>query len=745
MNAQGDSIFVAAATRRLAVRLRPDLEIVRERSDGHTWWMVKDPVAARYFRFREEEAAVMELLDGQTSLADIRARFEERFTPRTISETQIHSFVGALHQSGLVLTDRSGQGQQLLERHQAQRRRQRLAALTNVLAIRFRGFDPDGLLNWMYPCIRWMFTRWFAALAVALVVAALLLVAINFDRFWARLPALDEFFQARSLLWMAAALGFSKVLHELGHALTCKHFGGECHELGLMLLVFTPCLYCNTSDAWMLPSKWRRATIASAGMAVELVLAAAATIIWWLTPPGALNSLCLSTMLTCSVNTLLLNGNPLLRFDGYFILSHLLEVPNLAHKAKAVLVDELSARCLGLPRRSQSLLPERRRGWFALYAVASTVYRWTVTLGILWFLKRLFVPYNLEIIGQALLIFVLGGMIGSTVWSLYKFFRVPGRMQQVKRRRLAATCLVLAAVALAVWYVPLPSRAYATLVIEPRDAQRLYVTAPGVLEEVRVRPGERVETGDVVAVLSDRKIEWEVAQLQGQVEQQRLKLQSLERRRVADPTAGPQIPAVEQSLADLEDRLKRRLTERDRLTLKAARAGVVLPPAATSPPPALPGRLASWSGLPLDRNNLGCYLENETLFCLIGEPTRLQATLVIDQADVELVSIGQEVEIQLDALPGQTLPGRIEEVAENDLLLAPRQLSTRRGGELETQSDASGQERPTSTSYQARVSLDDAQGQILLGYRGRAKIHLAPQTLGQRLSRYLSQTFNFRS
>ncbi|MEX0585716.1 MAG: hemolysin D, partial [Pirellulales bacterium] len=225
MNANGETIFVAAATRRLAVRLRPDLEIVRERLDGHTWWMVKDPVAERYFRFREEEAAVMELLDGQTSLADIRARFQQRFTPRTISEAQIHAFVGALHQSGLVLTDRAGQGQQLLDRHMAQRRRQRLAALTNVLAIRFRGFDPDGLLDWLYPGIRWMFTRGFAAVAIGLVVAALLLVAINFDRFWTRLPALDEFFQARSLLWMAVALGFSKVLHELGHAFTCKHYG----------------------------------------------------------------------------------------------------------------------------------------------------------------------------------------------------------------------------------------------------------------------------------------------------------------------------------------------------------------------------------------------------------------------------------------------------------------------------------------------------------------------------------------
>ena len=125
----------------------------------------------------------------------------------------------------------------------------------------------------------------------------------------------------------------TKVLHEFGHGLSCKHFGGECHEMGVMILVLTPCLYCNVSDSWMLPNKWHRAAIGAAGMYVEVVLASICTFIWWFTEPGLFNYLCLNVMFICSVSTVMFNANPLLRYDGYYILADILEIPNLRQKA----------------------------------------------------------------------------------------------------------------------------------------------------------------------------------------------------------------------------------------------------------------------------------------------------------------------------------------------------------------------------------------------------------------------------
>jgi putative peptide zinc metalloprotease protein len=254
-----------------------------------------------------------------------------------------------------------------------------------------------------------------------------------------------------------------------------------------------------------------------------------------------------------------------------------------------------------------------------------------------------------------------------------------------------------------------------------------------------------VETGQVLAVLTDRPTALEIVRLQGRCEEERLRLQSLERRRVLEPEAGAQIPAVRQELADLEERLRRRLADQERLTLRSPSAGSVLPPAARSAPEKRASELPEWSGDPMDPANLGSFLTSETLFCLIGDPELWEATLVIDQSDVELVAPGQPVELLLETWPDRVLSGTIEEVAEIDLEFVPEQLSARLGGDLQTQDDAAGRQRPASTSYLARVPLNGPPSVLMSGYRGQAKIHVPRQTLAQRLGRWLRGVFHFGS
>ena len=209
------------------------------------------------------------------------------------------------------------------------------------------------------------------------------------------------------------------------------------------------------------------------------------------------------------------------------------------------------------------------------------------------------------------------------------------------------------------------------------------------------------------------------------------------------PVAG--LPEVEKSLLAKKRQLARLKDEQKRLVLTAPRDGTVLPPPSTPKRDDPEGPLPTWHDTPLEPWNLKAYLEEGVLFCQIGEPPQMEAILVVDQADVPFVREGQKVDIQLDALPHDTLHGEITQLSRENLKIAPRRLSARAKGELPTKYDPdSGVERPMSTSYQGRVPLDDPEGLLLLGFRGRAKIHTDWQTLGQRVWRLLTRTFNFK-
>ena len=715
--------------RPLALRMRADLDIRRQSYQGTTSWVVKDPLALRYFRFREEEFAVLGWLDGARSLQQIQREFEQRFLPQRMDLHELWQFIATLHQSGLVIAEAPGQGAQLLKRHQQHRAKERWGKWANVLAIRFRGVDPTRVLSLLLPAVRWMFHPAAAVACLVLILAAALLVTVEFQVFTSRLPAFHQFFSLGNSLWLVAAMVFAKVLHELGHGLSCKYYGGECHEIGLMFLVFTPCLYCNVSDSWLLPNKWHRVVIAAAGMYVELVLAAICTFLWWFSREGLFNHLCLNLMFVCSVSTLLFNANPLLRFDGYYILADLAEIPNLRSKASQVLARGLARRCLGIESQTDPLLPGQRRWFFGLYAVAAVVYRWLITFSILFFLLKVFEPYDLQPLGHVLILISLVGLVGVPLWRLGKYFSVPGRLEQVKRPNVLNTLAILGLAMAALGLIPFPHRVGCELLIEPHDAEPIYVQTAGLLREVQVRPGQRVQPGQPLAELINLDLVSQIAALEAELQQQRLQLQNLLRQRFADPQMVAPDGELREVIATLEKQLIAKRHDLAALTPKAPRAGRVISPPRLGKEPWSEGRLPAWSGYPLDRENLGTYLEQGVLLCYVGPGTHWEARLTIDPGDVELVAQGQSVEMMLAQQPGHVYRGTISMLAQREL-------------ELRQPVAAADEQTPAvKKTYLATVILDDPHGTLRSGLRGRAKITTAPQTLLARAKRWFQQTF----
>ncbi|MBA3481423.1 MAG: biotin/lipoyl-binding protein [Pirellulales bacterium] len=742
-----DSI-VSSSSRKLSIRARPDLKARKQRYQGRTYWVVKDPVGLQYFRFEEEEFAILQMLDGQSSLDEIAERFEAEFPPQTIRVEELQNFIGMLHRSGLVLSDAPGQGWQLKERRDEKKRKELWGALSNVLAFRMRGFDPERFLNWLYPYVRWFFTPLATTAALMLASAALTLVIVQFDVFQSRLPSFNSFFSAQNWLALAITLTATKILHEFGHGMSCKHFGGECHEMGVMFLVLTPCLYCNVSDSWMLPNRWHRAAIGAAGMYVEVVLASICTFIWWFSEPGPLNYFCLNVMFVSSVSTVLFNANPLLRYDGYYILSDILEIPNLRQKANSILHRKLGKWCLGLEEPEDPFLPKRHQMLFALYTVASFLYRWVVLFSILYFLNKVFEPYGLKVLGQAIALASIYGMIFMPAKAVWKFFKVPGRWSKVKRVRMYVSLLLLASALGALFFIPYPLRIWAPFELQPHGAESVYVEVPGQLMELGVKAGQTVKKGDLIARLENIDLKLQIAELEGERDTYRVQVESLEKmqfKKSGDAVA--QIDVYRERLAGVEARLREKEADLARLRIVAPRDGVVIPPPRTPERPTEDdAELPTWTGTPLDEKNLGATLSpqgQQNLLCQIGDPNEWDAMLVIDLDDVGLLRKGQEVKLMFEESAYHVYVSKIEEPGSDVLQQAPPRLASTNGGPLAAQPNQDGTLRPLNTSYQAIARLDNPNGMLRNGLIGRARIEAQPRTLWWRFMRYLGRTFNF--
>ncbi len=736
--------FRSSTTRAVGLRKRGDLHVNRQLYQGQAWFVVKDPISLHYFRFRPEEYALLEMLDGQASLERLKEEFEARFPPRRITVEELARFVSTLHRSGLVIGDRTGQGPQLFERRRQRKWKEWVAWISNVMALRFRGIDPDRMLEWLKPRIGWIFAPTAIAFATAFALSALLLVLINFDEFRSKLPEFNQFFAAGNWLYLAIALGMTKVLHEFGHGLSCKYYGGECHEMGVMVLVFTPCLYCDVSDSWMLPSKWKRAAIGAAGMYVEVVLAAIATYLWWNSHSGVFNQLCLDVMFVSSVSTILFNANPLLRYDGYYILSDILEIPNLRQKATTILGRLASHWCLGIKQPEDPFLPQRRLGWFAFYAVASSLYSWFVTLSIFFFVWNVFKPYRLQVVGQVLAGAAIWGLVVRPMQGMIKFLKVPGRRDEVKTINVVSTSVVAGLALAAVALIPLPQRVWCAAELRPHGEETVYVSVAGRLEKLLVKPDQEVRQGEELAVLSSLELELEIAELEGRRQQAESRLASLQRERFTDPSAALEIGTVQETQKSVTEQLDRTLRDRAELVLVAPRAGVVLPTASVPLRPDPGGRLSSWTGNPLDKQNLGATLTPGTVLCMVGDRNRFEAVMVVDQGEVEFLKQGQPIELKLNAFPWQTFSGTVEQIAETHIEIGSERLSVKAGGAVPTKTDEAGRETPISTSYEVLMTLDDTDQVLTPGMRGTARIQVGSRTVGQWLLRLFWRTFNFR-
>ncbi len=533
----------------LKPRLRSGVRVSRQQVRGQTWYVLTDPVSGRHHRFNGPAYALIAGCDGKLTIDDLWAQRvdadgDDAPTQGEAIEVFAQAF-GANLLGGDIAPDAGG-----VMKAQGKRQAQRRRAALNPLAFKLPLWDPDRFLDAHAHRLAWCFGhagRWlFGAL---LLLGAVLLIG-NFSEV-SRATA-TQLGHGRMLILLWLAYPVIKGLHELAHAFAVKAFGGEVHEMGVTLLMLTPVPYVDASASIAFEDKRRRALVGAAGIAVELLLASAALALWLALEPGLLRDAALSVIVIGGLSTVLVNGNPLLRFDGYHVLCDLLELPNLAQRSQRLWQAAAKRIALGRSTDAAEHVRGGERAWLVAYAPASWLYRGLLTVGLALALADWNAWLALALLALAAWWMLAGPLVKATGWLLGS--------GQVHGRRARATALgasALAACALLAFALPLPHRTLAPAVVWLPDEALVRPLADGFIDQVLVRDGQPVQAGTPLLRLANEPLRQQLQRVQAELQQ-----------RQVEHFAAVDADALRAGLA--ADRMAALAAERDRLAERVA-------------------------------------------------------------------------------------------------------------------------------------------------------------------------------
>ncbi len=549
----------------LKVSLRPTVKVRKQLFRGETWYVLNDPFNNQFFRLRPEAHDFVIRLRPDRTVEEVWEECLDRHPDEAPGQEDVIQLLTQLYLSNLLYFEMPADSAKLFERYKKRKQREIKSKLLSIMFIRLPLFDPEYLLKRLVPIFKYLISP-IGAIIWLLVVAGAGKIVV--DHFEMATDQVQGILAPDNLFLMYVGLVVIKTLHEFGHAIICKRFGGEVHTMGVMLLIFTPLPYMDATSSWSFRSRWHRALVGGAGMITEVFIAALATFLWIKTGPGTLHSLAYNMMFIASVSTILFNGNPLLRFDGYYILSDLLDIPNLSSRSQKHLrhlIERYIFGCKDSYSPSQSL---KETFWLSIFGVLSGIYRVIIFAGIILFVADKFLLAGLL---MALLCVISWGIV-----PLFRFASYLASSPRLARTRIRATIVsigFLASLAIFLAVCPFPNRFRAPGVMESVQYIRVVNDAPGYVKNVRVPSGKEVSAGTPLIELSDQELDFEIEATVAQREEtlaMKLQAQSLE---TADlEPIHKRLEAIEAKLTDLKE-------QRATLVVRARQSGLWVAPA----------------------------------------------------------------------------------------------------------------------------------------------------------------------
>jgi putative peptide zinc metalloprotease protein len=685
----------------LKLQLVPHVEVVQHRYRGETWHVLADRLTARHFRCTPAVQQFLALLDGEHSVAEAFSGCTGQDGEDPPERFEILHLLTALQSSQLLLGGVPLDSTAQYTRQRAAQRSRWLRRLASPLAIQIPLFDPDNFLERALPWVKPFFSPLFLWLWFLLVA----MTAFGAVHQWS---ALGVHWEARFLdpgnllsLWLLYPL--VKGLHELGHGFATRVWGGEVHEMGVMLLVFTPVPYVDASASSAFPSRSQRMVVAAAGIMVELLLSGIALLLWSYSSPGLLRDLCFNVLVIGGVSTLLFNGNPLLRFDGYYVLSDLLEIPNLRARANQYLGFLLKRYLLKLRAESSIPVVGSERGWLLSFAILAGIYRLLIGFTI-----ALFIAGKFFFVGVSLAIWLI---ISQMLMPLYRIFsELVG--QAKSQSRLVRLCLVtgsgLTLLVLGLFVMPVSDSTHAEGIINLPENAQIRTRAAGFVREIYAHNGQQVLAGEPLFEMQNLELRADEAVLLAKSDELTVRhSRALSGERIELEILKGEMSALQEEIHQLQVQL-------DNLIVKSPHGGIFALPRARD----LPGR----------------FVHKGDLVGHVIDHSAMTVRVVIPQASVDRVRRQtRAIEVRLAASVNEILVAQqLQEVPQATTQLPSALLGSRDGGNIAVDARDRGGRQAIANIFQLDISLPATTTGTYLGQRAFVRFvhHSEPIGLG---------------
>jgi putative peptide zinc metalloprotease protein len=535
----------------LKPRLRKHAELHRHEYRGEVWFVLQDHAGGRSHRFSPAAYTFIGLMDGRRTVEELWDSLNEKDGDAAPTQDEVIRLLGQLHAADVLICDVTPDSRELLRRNRRFERLKYKQRFWTPLAVRFPLWDPDRFLNRTLPYVRFVFTRFGAWAWILIVGTATVLAGVH----WSELTdnIVDRALAPQNLLLLWLVYPFVKAVHELFHGYATKVSGGEVHEIGIIFLVLVPVPYVDASAAWGFRDKRKRMLVGGIGIMAELFMGAIALFTWLLVEPGVVHTVAYNVMLISGVSTLLFNGNPLLKFDGYYVLVDALEIPNLGKRANAYLGYLVQKYVFGSREAESPADTPGERRWFVIYGIAAFLYRiFILTVIVLYIGSRFFA------IGVLLAVWAVITQVLIPTGKSMKFIFQSPKLRKNRARAISTT---------------------SGIVIGPTQSH-LRAGADGFVERVLVEDGQHVEPGQALVQSDDPLLEARVRLLESHARELELQLTQ------AQTVDRVQVALVREQLTSVKRDLARAQERQEALTIRSERAGIVIVPQRQD----LPGR-----------------------------------------------------------------------------------------------------------------------------------------------------------